>query len=54
MLGRIAQRSDGRLEGRDANGRLMGTYDPRRDETRDRNGALVGRGNQLSHLVLSP
>lgn len=35
LLGKIKQRSDGKLEGRDASNRLKGTYDPKRDETRD-------------------
>ena len=52
LLGRIIQRSDGKLEGRDKNGNLRGTYDPRTDETRDRNGNLVGHGNMLSGLVV--
>ena len=38
LLGRIVQRSDGKLEGRDKNGNLKGTYDPRQNETRDKNG----------------
>ena len=30
LLGRGVERSDGKLEGRDKNGNLKGTYDPRR------------------------
>jgi hypothetical protein len=52
LLGKITQRSDGKLEGRDRNGNLRGTYDPRRNETRDRNGNLVGHGDMLSNLVI--
>lgn len=45
--------SNGRLEGRDANGRLKGTYDPKTDQTRDSNGRVVGRGNVLAAVVTS-
>lgn len=45
--------TSGKLEGRDANGRLKGTYDPKTDQTRDSNGRVVGRGNMLAALVTS-
>ena len=32
-------------------GRTLGSYDPRTDETRDRRGLLVGRGDQLARLL---
>jgi hypothetical protein len=54
LLGRIKQRSDGKLEGRDAGGRLKGTYDPKVDQTRDPGGKLIGKGNLLAVLVTSP
>ena len=45
--------SNGKVEGRDANGRLKGTYDPKSDKTRDSNGRLVGSGNVLAALITS-
>jgi hypothetical protein len=53
LLGRISEKSDGRLEGRDHAGRLKGTYDPRTDQTRDQAGRLVGKGNLLSSVVVA-
>jgi hypothetical protein len=52
-IGTITTTTNGRLEGRDANGRLKGTYDPRSDQTRDSNGRVVGRGNVLAAVVTS-
>jgi hypothetical protein len=54
LLGRIKQRSDGKLEGRDASNRLKGTYDPKRNETRDASNRLVGKGNLLPVLITDP
>lgn len=51
LLGKVRLRSDGKLEGRDASGRLKGTYDPQRGQTRDERGALVGKGNLLPVLI---
>ena len=52
-IGTITTTSNGKLEGRDANGRLKGTYDPKSDQTRDSNGRVVGRGNMLAAVVTS-
>ena len=52
-VGKIKNGDSGRLEGRDVNGRLKGTYDPRSDETRDSNGRVVGKGNLLAVLITS-
>ena len=52
-IGTITATTNGKLEGRDANGRLKGTYDPRSDQTRDSNGRVVGRGNVLAAVVTS-
>lgn len=54
LLGHIETRSSGILEGRDKNHRLRGTYDPKRDETRDHNNRLVGKGNMLAALIINP
>jgi hypothetical protein len=47
--------ADGRIEGRDRYGRLVGTYDPRRSpphgETFDRSGRYIGRGDLLATLI---
>ncbi len=40
-----------RINGRDRGGYLVGWYDPARDETRDRTGRLVGRGDLLVSLI---
>ena len=52
-VGKITVTSNGRLEGRDANGRLKGKYNPKDDRTYDSNGRLVGRGNLLAALITS-
>jgi hypothetical protein len=53
LLGKIKTLSTGKLEIRDAHGVLRGTYDPKRDETRDARGKLVGKGNLLATLLPS-
>lgn len=52
-IGKIRTIANGRLEGRDANGRVKGTYDPKPNETRDSNGRVVGKGNLLAVLISS-
>lgn len=52
-IGSISSTYDGRLEGRDANGRLKGTYDRKSDQTRDSNGRVISKGNILAALVTS-
>lgn len=51
LLGRIKTLSTGKLEARDAGGRLKGTYDPKSGQTRDPGGRLVGKGNMLATLI---
>ena len=51
LIGKINQVASGRLEARDASGRLRGTYDPKSNETRDAGGRLVGKGDQLARLI---
>jgi len=53
LIGKIKQLSNGKLEGRDAAGRLRGTYDPKADQTRDAAGRLVGKGNLLATLIVT-
>jgi IMP cyclohydrolase len=42
----------GKAVARDARGVLVGTYDPRLNETRDARGRVIGRGNLLGALLL--
>jgi hypothetical protein len=51
LIGRINEVAGTKLEGRDAAGRLKGTYNSKTDETRDAAGRLVGKGNQLSSVI---
>lgn len=51
LIGRTKTLASGRLEIRDRAGRLCGTYDPKTDATRDKTGALVGKGNLLTTLL---
>jgi len=51
LVGKIRATSSGKLEGRDAGGRLKGTFNPKSNETRDASGRLVGKGNFLSNLI---
>ncbi len=53
-IGTITTTPGGKLEGRDANGRFKGSYDPKTDQTRDSNGRVVGRGNVLAAVITSP
>ena len=46
------QHLTGRILARDPAGRVIGTYDARRDQTRDAHGILVGSGYVLPALVL--
>lgn len=49
LIGTTEQRG-GRVEARDPQGRLLGTYESDRNETRDPQGRLVGRGDLLGRL----
>jgi hypothetical protein len=51
LLGTIKEVSAIRWEARLANGKLVGTYDPKTDTTREASGRLVGKGNQLAALI---
>jgi hypothetical protein len=53
LIGTVTTRSDSKHEGRDASGRLKGTYDPKNNETRDSSGRLIGKGDMLSSLITS-
>lgn len=51
LLGKINTLSNGKFELRDRVGNLKGTYDPRQNETRDKVGNLVAKGNMLTTLL---
>lgn len=51
LLGRLRRCPDGKIELRTSLGKLLGTYDPRTNKTRDSLGRLVGRGNLLTSLL---
>ncbi|EQA45461.1 hypothetical protein LEP1GSC050_4152 [Leptospira broomii serovar Hurstbridge str. 5399] len=51
LLGKIKELSGGKLELRDSHNSLKGTYDPKRNETRDARNSLVGKGNLLTSLL---
>lgn len=54
LLGKRSDLYDGRTQGRDANGQLKGTYDPKQNTTRDANGRLIGKGDHLTGLITGP
>jgi hypothetical protein len=51
LLGRIKILFNGVLELRDRVGNLMGTYDPKSNETRDKAGKFVAKNNILASLL---
>lgn len=51
LLAIIKTASGGKQEIRDASNRLLGTFDPRANETRDSSNRLVAKGNVLSSLI---
>ena len=51
LLAKIKTLSTGKLEIRDPNNKLKGTYDPKSNETRDPNNKLVAKGNMLTTLL---
>ncbi len=52
LIGVILTRSESLREARAPNGRLLGTYSAKRNETRDPMGRLVTKGDSLSALIL--
>ena len=51
-IGRMVTRpSDGVIEARDAQGRLLAHYNPKTNETRDPRGELIGPGNRLPRIL---
>ena len=51
VLGLVVARPDGTQILRDRSNAFMGSFDKRSNETRDRRGKLVGKGNLLALLV---
>ena len=53
IFGRFERQSlTGKVIASDARGILVGTYDPRSNETRDARAPLIGRGNVLGMLLV--
>ncbi len=50
-IGTIKTLSNGKQEIRDARNTKLGTYDPKRDQTHDARGKLIGKGNLLTTLL---
>jgi hypothetical protein len=53
LMATVKTLSTGKQEIRDAQNRMLGTYDPRTNETRDAMNRLVAKGNVLSSLIRS-
>ncbi len=51
LLATIKTLSSGKQEMRDPNFRLLGTYDPKTNETRDASFHLIAKGNTLASLL---
>lgn len=51
LLATIKTLSSGKQEIRDPSFRLLGTFDPKSNETRDANFRLIAKGNVLSSLI---
>lgn len=47
----VTRPSDGVVEGRDGQGRLLAHYNPRTNETRDHRGDLIGSGNRVAMVL---
>jgi hypothetical protein len=52
LLGTIDTQSNGKQILRDKRGVLKGNYDPKTNQTRDRSGKLVAKGNLLTTLLV--
>ena len=50
-IGTIRTLGSGKLELRDHLGKMLGTYDPRNNETRDAGNHVIGKGNLLTTLL---
>lgn len=49
-IGKLETRMDGSAELRDARGLLRAVYDPKSNQTRDKEGYVIGEGNILEQL----
>ncbi|WP_200943530.1 MULTISPECIES: hypothetical protein [unclassified Brevundimonas] len=47
----IEIKSSGKHEIRDSSNHLLGTYDPRTNDTRDASNRMVAKGNVLTSLI---
>ncbi len=51
LIGRIKTLNGGKQEIRNDRGTLLGTYDPKVNETRNDRGQSIGKGNLLTMLL---
>jgi len=51
LIGKIITRGDGKLEIRDVSYAFKGIYDPKTNETRDKDFKFVAKGNILASLL---
>lgn len=51
IIGSIMTQTNGRQVFRDRTGKLLGTYEPQSNNTRDYTGKIIGRGNILAFLI---
>lgn len=51
LIASVKTLSSGKLEIRDARNKLLGSYDPHANETRDATNRLVAKGNVLTSLM---
>lgn len=51
LMATISTLSSGKSEIRDPGNKLLGTYDPRRNETHDSSNRFVAKGNVLTSLI---
>ena len=52
VIGRLEQRSTGKIVARDARGLILGTYDLREGTTRDARGLVAAHGDALAALLI--
>lgn len=51
LLGTISENNSGKEEVRNRNNELLATYNPDTNETRDKYGHLIGKGDFLSSFI---
>ena len=54
IIGYIETDKNGNQQARDFYGKILGTFDKQYNVTRDFQGRIIGRGNQVAGLVWNP